>query len=456
MLVSAFLMAFHLANRFDDADFFQAVFSIQISIISLVYIYIMTITWYVLFKVFNLYGSRRMGTLINEWKDIFLAVGIFCALFFFSAHILRLPFLSPAFMVIFWICGLAFSIVARTLIRIFIKNLRIRGRNLRFALIIGSNQKTIDFSRTIEEKKSLGYRVLGFLDNEKHVPDADINLLGSLDDFPGIVANNVVDEIFIGITIKSYYDAIRQIIMKAEEQGILIRFISQAFETCLGRVRTEHLENFTVTTISPTHYGEKKYLVKRILDVIVGGMALLVFSPLLILAGFLIFLTSPGPVLFVQDRVGYNKRVFKLYKFRTMVRDAEKQIHSLENKNEMDGPVFKIKNDPRITKIGKILRATSIDELPQLINVIRGDMSLVGPRPLPIRDYNGFNEDWQKRRFSVLPGITCKWQISGRNNISFDEWMRLDMDYIDNWSLKEDIFILLKTIPAVFSRKGAS
>ena len=170
----------------------------------------------------------------------------------------------------------------------------------------------------------------------------------------------------------------------------------------------------------------------------------------------LIKLTSPGPVLFVQERVGLGKRSFRLYKFRTMMQGAEKKLAELEHLNEMSGPVFKIKNDPRITKIGHFLRKTSIDELPQLINVLKGDMSLVGPRPLPVRDYNGFEQDWQRRRFSVRPGITCLWQVNGRSNVSFDKWMKLDMEYIDNWSLLLDFKILILTIPAVFRGSGAA
>jgi len=178
--------------------------------------------------------------------------------------------------------------------------------------------------------------------------------------------------------------------------------------------------------------------------------------PLFVLTAVLIRLTSRGPAVFVQKRLGLNKRHFGIYKFRTMVVDAEKRMKEIEHLNEVTGPVFKIKNDPRITPLGRFLRKTSIDELPQLFNVLKGDMSLVGPRPLPIRDYEGFNEDWQRRRFSVRPGITCLWQIGGRSSISFEKWMELDLQYIDKWSLKLDMEILVKTIPAVLRGSGAA
>ena len=167
-------------------------------------------------------------------------------------------------------------------------------------------------------------------------------------------------------------------------------------------------------------------------------------------------LTSEGPVLFLQERIGLNKRRFKIYKFRTMIPNAERLMRSLESKNEASGPVFKIKDDPRITPVGRFLRRSSIDELPQLLNVLRGDMSLVGPRPLPVRDYEGFSEDWQRRRFSVTPGITCLWQVNGRSDVSFEEWMLLDLKYLDEWSLWLDLKILAKTVPAVLKGAGAA
>ena len=160
--------------------------------------------------------------------------------------------------------------------------------------------------------------------------------------------------------------------------------------------------------------------------------------------------------MFVQSRVGQNKRKFRMYKLRTMVVDAEKQMRGLEHLNEVSGPVFKIKNDPRITPVGRFLRKASIDELPQLFNVLKGDMSLVGPRPLPVRDYEGFSEDWHRRRLSVKPGITCLWQVNGRSSIAFEQWMELDMQYIDRWSLLLDFQILARTIPAIWKGVGAA
>jgi len=179
-------------------------------------------------------------------------------------------------------------------------------------------------------------------------------------------------------------------------------------------------------------------------------------SPFLAAVAIAIKMTSSGPLLFRQKRVGINKRQFTMYKFRTMVPNAEKLQEMLLPQNEMSGPAFKIKNDPRVTRIGSILRKASIDELPQLLNVLKGDMSIVGPRAMSVRDYQFFDQDWQRRRFSVRPGITCLWQVKGRNNVPFEKWMEMDMQYIDKWSLWLDFKILARTIPAVIRGTGAA
>jgi exopolysaccharide biosynthesis polyprenyl glycosylphosphotransferase len=197
-------------------------------------------------------------------------------------------------------------------------------------------------------------------------------------------------------------------------------------------------------------------MVKRMLDCLFSTVLLVLFAPLLLIIGALVKLTSPGPVFFRQTRVGLNKRQFSIFKFRTMVANAEQLQDQLLSLNEMNGPVFKIKKDPRVTPLGRVLRKTSIDELPQLFNVLKGDMSLVGPRAMSLRDYQLFDQDWQRRRFSVKPGITCLWQIHGRNSVPFEKWMELDMQYIDTWSLWLDLKILARTVPAVLRGTGAA
>ena len=228
------------------------------------------------------------------------------------------------------------------------------------------------------------------------------------------------------------------------------------FHSKLASSKTEHFEGDPLISHYTGAMRGWQVIVKRVMDIVISAVLLVILWPLGFLTAVAIKVNSAGPVHYVQERVGLNKRRFRLYKFRTMADGADQKQGELEDINEVTGPVFKIKNDPRMTSVGRILRKTSIDELPQLINVLKGDMSLVGPRPLPVRDYNGFNIDWQRRRFSVRPGITCLWQVNGRHNIPFERWMELDLEYIDKWSLLLDLSILARTIPAVLKGSGAS
>jgi exopolysaccharide biosynthesis polyprenyl glycosylphosphotransferase len=256
--------------------------------------------------------------------------------------------------------------------------------------------------------------------------------------------------------LRSFYEHASQVASLCEQHGILVRFASDLFNLKIARARVAELDGDAHITAYSGSIDGWPILAKRALDVIVSFCALVLLTPLMAVVALLIKFESRGAVLYRQERIGLNKRRFLIYKFRTMVPNADKMQTELEMLNEVDGPVFKIKNDPRRTRIGGFLRRTSIDELPQLLNVLTGDMSLVGPRPLPVRDYDGFNEDWQRRRFSIRPGITCLWQVNGRSSISFEKWMQLDLQYMDEWSLWLDVKILAQTIPAVLKGSGAA
>jgi len=262
--------------------------------------------------------------------------------------------------------------------------------------------------------------------------------------------------VVISLPLKSLYQQAARIAAIGEEQGIIVRYLSDIFNLNKTQSRAEQFENDPLISYYIGAMNGWQVAVKRGIDIVLSAVLLVILLPLFLLTALLIRITSPGPVLFVQKRVGLNKRIFRLYKFRTMVDGAEKLQREFEEFNEVCGPVFKFKNDPRITSVGKILRKKSVDELPQLLNVLKGDMSIVGPRPLPLRDYNGFDNDGYRRRFSVRPGLTCLWQINGRSDISFEKWMEFDMQYIDQWSLWLDFKILVKTIPAVLRGTGAA
>ena len=429
---------------------------LRIEIVNLIIFLGVIILWEILFHHFHLYRSRRLDRRIQECKDIVKATTAGTVIMLVCGQICKISAFTPYFMLAFWFSSTMLTICFRLFIRYFLKKARLHGRNLRNILIVGTNQRAYDFARKIEESKELGYCVIGYVDDKIYLPRENLKFLGKLGDFPAILKSHIIDEVVIALPVKSKYEEIQKIIETAEEQGILIRLnLFQLFNTKIDKSTSGIFDDFPVLKMVSGSQDSCKYVAKRTVDIVLTSVLIVLTFPLMLVSAIAIKLTSHGPVFFFQDRVGYNKRIFRLCKFRTMVVDAEKRQEQLEALNEMDGPVFKIWNDPRVTSVGRWLRKSSMDELPQLFNVLKDDMSLVGPRPLPVRDYNGFSQDWQRRRFSIKPGITCTWQISGRNNISFEEWMKLDMEYIDNWSLIGDLKILFKTIPVVILGKGA-
>jgi exopolysaccharide biosynthesis polyprenyl glycosylphosphotransferase len=276
-----------------------------------------------------------------------------------------------------------------------------------------------------------------------------------LEQLNSVISDQPVDEVLVALPIDKYGPLVETIVRQCEEQGIIVRVRTEMSHLRVARSYVDELEGVPVMTIQSGPTDSWQLIMKRVIDIVGGTAFLLALAPLFAVVTLLIRLDSKGPVFFAQERVGLNKRRFRMLKFRTMVGGADQQQHMLEHLNEAEGPVFKIKNDPRITRVGRLLRRFSIDELPQLVNVLKGDMSLVGPRPLPVRDVERIDVRWQKRRFSIKPGITCLWQVNGRSNIGFSEWVRMDLDYIDRWSLGLDLLILIKTIPAVFKGPGA-
>ena len=334
------------------------------------------------------------------------------------------------------------------------------GRNLRNLLIVGTNPRAVRFARKIEAKPELGYRIIGFVDDDwdgiQEFHRTGYRQVSSLDQFPDFLRRYVVDEVLLCLPMSSFYPRASAIVGQCEKQGIIVRFLSDLFNLKKAKSKADQFEGEYLLTLYTGTIDGWPAIMKRTIDLILSLALILLFSPLFLIVSLLIKATSPGPVFFLQERLGLHKRRFRIYKFRTMDPDAEAKQAALEHLNEVDGAAFKITNDPRITPIGRFLRKTSLDELPQLFNVLKGEMSMVGPRPLPIRDYEGFDQDWHRRRFSVRPGITCLWQVNGRSNVSFDRWMELDMEYIDQWSLLLDLKILLKTVPVVIRGSGAS
>ena len=357
---------------------------------------------------------------------------------------------------VWWISALTI-LAARIMLWGFLVNLRNRGRNLRFALIIGSGQRATHLTKQIF-RTAAGYRVIGYVDDLAQANSgclAGIECLGTVDMLPRILAERVVDEVFVVLPMRSHYDATAQVIRCCEEQGIPVRIPCDLFVPGDCGQYFDVIEGIPILSLVPSAVSHWYLVLKRIIDMGVAAVLLILLAPLFIVVALRIKYDSPGPVFFVQRRVGMNKRLFPMLKFRTMHVNSEAMQSQLEHLNDADGPVFKIHDDPRVTRFGRFLRKSSIDELPQLFNVLVGHMSLVGPRPLPLRDVERFKLDWQRRRFSVRPGITCLWQVCGRSSIQFDQWMELDMLYIDRRSLLLDLKILLQTIPAILKKTGA-
>ena len=455
ILLASLLFAWFV-TRSEQAPDLEALLMLHVELLHVIFVLLIVFLWELIFHGLQLYESRRLESRIREWKDIVKATTFGTAAILLFSQVFNISIFTGYFFSIFWLSSTIWTIFLRSFLRFFLKKLRLYGRNLRFVLIVGTNKRAYDFACRMEKNQGLGYRIIGYVDDKIYFPNGKVKLLGKLSDFSSILNSQVIDEVIIALPIKSHYEKIQHIIEKAEEQGVIIRYLADIFNTKLTKLRSSTFDGFSLLTTVTGIDRYWQYFVKRTMDLVLGFILIILTCPLMLAAALAIKITSNGPVFFIQKRVGYNKRIFYLYKFRTMRAGAESEQEKIQELNEMDGPVFKIRNDPRITKIGHWLRKTSIDELPQLFNVLKGDMSLVGPRPLPVRDYNGFNKDWQRRRFSVKPGITCIWQVSGRNGISFEDWMKLDMDYIDNWSLIGDLKILFKTIPVVILTRGVS
>jgi exopolysaccharide biosynthesis polyprenyl glycosylphosphotransferase len=461
---SAMVMAFAVsaavvstqASRISFTEFF----SLRIKIQNFIIFLILMLIWHQIFKMFRMYASRRFDRRWDETRDIVKATTLGTALILAAGLTAHIALVTREFLFVFWVAVTILTVASRLVLRTMLRQIRLHGRNLRDILMVGSNARAVQFACKIRANQTLGYRIKGFVDQEwPGMSDIEESGFHRVCDFDGLLSylrTNVVDEVVVALPMRTMHSQASQVAAICEEQGIVIRFVSTLFDGKISRPRVEELEGDSLITHYTGTLEGWPVVVKRIVDIVFSAILLVLLSPVLLLTALLIKLTSPGPVMFVQKRLGLGKRHFGIYKFRTMVVDAEKRMKEIEHLNEVSGPVFKIKNDPRITPLGKFLRKTSIDELPQLLNVFKGDMSLVGPRPLPIRDYEGFSEDWQRRRFSVRPGITCLWQIGGRSGISFEKWMELDLQYIDKWSLMLDFQILLKTIPAVLRGSGAA
>lgn len=417
--------------------------------------------WVIIFNSIIHYDANRFTTLTSSIWAMVKATTCSAFLLFVIGESLSISKLPGKVILYFWATTLLTGIISRIVLRWVLSAVRKSGLNCRQVVFVGTDSHAIGLARDIESHPELGCRVVGFIsDDEKAVgqpatPGASWPVVGSINQIKEFLETKSVDEAIICLSIKEHFNHIYHVFELCRELGVVVRLIPRESDLkVLSRLQIESFGDFRVVTF----FREKlllQLLVKRIMDVLISAMALLVLSPLMITIALIIKFTNPGPVFFIQERIGMNRRKFKLLKFRSMVVDAEARKKELAALNEMDGPAFKIKNDPRVTPIGRFIRKTSIDELPQLINVLKGEMSLVGPRP-PLPTEVDQYEWLHRRRLSIKPGITCIWQVNGRNSVPFVKWMEMDKEYVENWSIWLDVKILCRTLPVVLLRRGAS
>ncbi len=415
------------------------------------------------------YRSHRTSTLVQEARGVLQAAAGAAVLFALAIFALRLDVvllgedrISRSWVFLFVGLAALFLIVEKLTLRVVSRYVRNQGYNYRTVLIVGTERAALRMAQSLEDHAHWGFKIVGFVrgDGEEAAdPLMEDSLLGhpvlgGVADIPRIVDQQVVDDVFFALPRRDL-DRLEDVFLGLHQLGIRTRFALDILPHGSAQMQVEELDGLPMLAISPTPDSLPLFLLKRVMDVGLSLLLLIVGLPIIFLVAVALKITTGGTVLYRQTRCGLNGRRFTLYKFRTMVEDAERIRDEIAHLNEMTGPVFKVREDPRVTPLGKVLRRFSLDELPQLWNVLRGDMSLVGPRP-PIPEEVEAYARWQRRRLSMKPGLTCLWQISGRNEVDFDRWIELDLEYIDSWSPSLDFKILLKTIPVVLSGRGAS
>lgn len=405
------------------------------------------------------YGSMRLATPLR-----LLRIAVFSSLFTFMAlattlFLLKVQ-LSRAFVLLFLVLATLCLTAERSVVLALLRVWRRRGLNFRNVIIAGVGEQAAKLAREIRVRPELGVKIVAFANLApgrvavcEGIPRGFLVAEGT-ESVEELLKTTAVDEIIFADSI-TVMPEIQGLIAVAADHGIRTTLAADLFSIGLVKSGLSYFADIPLIHFQTPPGDRWELAVKRLVDVVLSAVSLVVLAPVFILIAVLIKYTSPGPVFFKQTRVGLNGRLFKMLKFRSMRVDAESQLEALRAKNQMSGPAFKLENDPRITPVGKWLRRFSLDELPQLYNVLVGEMSLVGPRPpVPgeVKDY----ERRYRRRLSMRPGMTCIWQVSGRNNITnFEDWVKLDLKYIDNWSLAKDFSLLVRTVPAVIFGVGA-
>ncbi len=463
VLILAFLDAYHLRETF------QAVYAWKLFPQSEVFRHMKSLDevlwlllpilpiWTGLLSFLGAYRDLRIKSFGEILWILLKAIPVALVLVGSLFYMLKIEYVNRSFLLMFFLLGFCFLGLERALLKLCFLLMLKRGYFHRKLVIVGTGPRAKTFIDTVRVHADWGLRMIGLLDMDAHLIGQQMHglkVIGSLGDLGRILQEQVIDEV-IFVVPRSWMARIEPALLQCELAGVRGTVAVDLFNMRIAKVQPTDLDGIPLVSFDTTPMVEWHLAMKRVLDVLAAGFGLLMLSPLFLGVALLIQATSLGPVFFLQVRCGLNGRRFTLFKFRSMVADAEARKADLLHLNELDGPAFKLTNDPRLTGVGRWLRKTSVDELPQLINVFKGEMSLVGPRPLPVKEIEKM-EPWHRRRLSMRPGITGYWQVSGRSKIQdFDKWMKLDLEYIDRWSLKLDAKILLKTIPAVLFGMGA-
>ncbi|MCW5882877.1 MAG: undecaprenyl-phosphate glucose phosphotransferase [Anaerolineae bacterium] len=408
------------------------------------------------YKIEGLYDQRRTASWLDSVYLIFsgTVVGVAALIvWYFSSRPLAVSRLMLLYTAVIVVVLVSLSRLVAGAIR---RSLHRRGIATDRLLIVGAGEVGRAIMGNIVAQPELGYQVIGYVDDDPEKAGGSIGRfpsLGTIADTPGVLREYRIDDVII--TLPWYArDSISRVLEACEHLSVRTRIVPDMFQMRLNQLHIETINGIPLIGVRDTNIRGWNRAVKRGLDVTLASLAVLVTSPIMALIAAAIKLDSPGPVLYRQTRVGMNGREFTVYKFRSMRIDADQELARLLAHNEASGPLFKMRDDPRRTRVGRFIRRTSLDELPQFFNVLLGDMSLVGPRP-PVPDEVEKYDEWHRRRLEVAPGITGLWQVSGRSNLTFDEMVMLDLYYAENWSLGLDMKILLRTIPTVLLGEGA-
>ena len=416
----------------------------------------LTVALLIIFKFEGLYTSRRGVSWLDRAVTIFQGTLVGIAMLIVAFFLYR-PFFYSRLMFAFAGVFIVLVLAAfRFVLGVVLGRLRRRGIGVQNLLIVGAGERGRALMRTIVARPELGYRVIGFLDDDPARNATNLGrfpALGAINGLARILSEQRPDEVIVTLSADRHLQILR-ILNECEKHKVRVKVVPDLYEMTLNRVAVDDINGIPLIGVREVNIRGWNFAVKRAIDIVLCLVTAVVLSPLFVLAAVALVLDTPGPIFFKQIRIGRGGKPFVCYKFRSMRDGAEKELDQLADMNEATGPLFKIKNDPRLTRMGRFFRRTSLDEFPQIINVLRGDMSLVGPRP-PLPQEAAQYEEWHKKRLEVAPGMSGLWQVSGRSLLTFDEMVMLDLFYIENWSLSLDLKIMLRTVPSVLLANGA-